>query len=670
MSNIADKDKQALDDALEKLLRAAGMKEHSLDFSFSAALDQTGVTTIDDGGTLSGTYNGTVMIVGSATMTGDVVINGALYVTEDLTNGGGFALTTLSDVWVDGCVRFTPDAIDSLQSDISIGGDFHARRFCMNVNQGVNPTLKVSGDIIGLDESFNTEFHCYGKDGASGLRILVLGDIIVDYVDLTGGDATDSLPAGHGGYLGVGGDATFYDGLDIGGGGTEFDGLSAGDGGYIECEGTFTGYVYCAGGNAYARSNAGDGGNLYSGTFINFWSNLGGGDCDATQADFTAGWGGQVYVWGDGVYGDSYLSLNAGNRSGEFNAAPQSGNQCPSGGSLFSAGDILLSHVEAYGGSDGSSYQKAQVEELTIGAGGLFLQADYFVVTDTNAVTWAFWYNIEGDDTEPTGDGYVNSTNKIAIAINAGMANTDVADQTFSGMNGSLDAVGVARHDVAGITVTQSAVGIVAPIVFHNADDTAPPSGLNSVVTAVGDLISNASGGQGGQVEAKGDVTLYALYLSGGNSQYARDGGLGGSVTTKGRLHCSYRVDISGGDGEGVNGGPGYITAKSGLLAQNVIAIDGTGSGTGPSNYCGVLASGSVTIGELNVASRSNAVIGVYGNQVPAVWAISHMSTKVTLTQPGGEDTVDVSSMCGINLFLFDANNGWLNIPGSSLGEG
>lgn len=50
----------------------------------------SGATIIEDGGALSGTYEGNVVCLGTSTMTGNVEIIGDLLAIGDITNGGGY----------------------------------------------------------------------------------------------------------------------------------------------------------------------------------------------------------------------------------------------------------------------------------------------------------------------------------------------------------------------------------------------------------------------------------------------------------------------------------------------------------------------------------------------------------------------------------------------------
>jgi hypothetical protein len=308
-----------------------------------------GITIISDGGSLTGTYNGSVIVLGEglgyASMTGDVWVNGDLY-CAGLMNYGGFRLEVQGDFLVSDDIQFTPSSTSMTQGDFIIHGNFSFGNGTFNVNPGQSPTFIIMGDMTSNDED---DFYGYGLDGANGLTIYVYGDLKLDYLNLHGGDATDTLAAGQGGNLIVFGNATLSGGLDVYGGNSNYNGMNAGNAGEIVVVGNLIGYVDGRGGNAYADSSAGSAAYIWvEGRYTNYWLNASGGDCSSTNTTDTAG--SASYIYCGGITGDGHVLLNGGNRSGTLSSLVTNLVSSPNGGHIESHDSIQVAHLEMRGG--------------------------------------------------------------------------------------------------------------------------------------------------------------------------------------------------------------------------------------------------------------------------------------------------------------------------------
>lgn len=308
-----------------------------------AASSSSGLTTIADGGTLSGTYNGNVLCAGSATVTGALTVNGNLYVASNVANQGGFAVTILGDMVVQGMVQFTPSA-PCTQGPLLVGNDLRFQCLSMKVLPGESPIIVVGGDMVTLGGNLEAN----GQDGAPGMTIKVYGDAILNYVALYGGNDTETLAAGRGGSLTCYGDLICYDGIDVYGGGSTYS-QGAGDGGEVGIYGDFIGYLNANGGSSSSDAPAGYGGEVWSqGTWVNYYATLNGGDCYSTRSQDYAGGGGDAYA--DEITGDSPIYMNGGYRGGTL-AELNNTTDSPDGGSLQAGGSVYVSHLEMRGGS-------------------------------------------------------------------------------------------------------------------------------------------------------------------------------------------------------------------------------------------------------------------------------------------------------------------------------
>ncbi len=666
MSSISKADKKALDVAWEKVLRGAGMQENHFDFGLSQVLG--GAAVFQDGIELSGTYDGNVVVNGSATITGDVLVNGSLFVTGDLTNDQGHACEIRQDLNVQDTINFGPSTSSGVsQAPLFVDGNCRFGEFHFNVNSGETPFLQVGGDLISTDSYFDGG----GKDGADGLDIYVYGDFVCYYVSLAGGDATVGHAAGDGGYLFIQGAGTFDDGIDFNGGDSDYDNMNAGNGGEIECYGNLVGYFYGIGGTANGNSYGGNGGEVrsYQNATL-YWTSVNGGDCFSNNPVHSAGHGGYIVSDGD-LDGDGPIFSNGGFRSGVFTTdVSMDGNL--NAGNIDVYGDMLASHVELNGGPSEGFYQVDQTTELVLDAGSTFSQADYLVLTNALGEVWGFWYDIDSDGTPPTSVdfGTISGDHQIKVSISGTATDATVATTTLSAITSAVSSkFTVSLHDVVNITIVDNEPGESDPAASHLEDGTGTSAGVSVSITTAGVNHQNAPGGDGGNVNVKGDAILYSLYMEGGSGERI-NGGQGGSVTTKGRLHCSEDLFSIGGNSNVTNGGPGNITAKSGMLAQNLLMVDGTGDGAVPGTSIQLRLAGSCHITGVDITDRTDAFIYGYNNQDKITLSIATMTDKTTLNQPNGDATVDVSEFLQDSIFSYDPAGGWVRIAGTGLGEG
>ncbi len=314
--------------------------------SVDAALAQSGTIVLQDGDEMSGEYFGAIICLGSATMTGDVIVHGNLFVIDTLTNSAGFALTVNGDFFVSTGL-FTPGSLAQFQNDLIINGNMFYDYFEMYVNPNNFPSIYINGDLTNLQS--DDDFRFNGQSSGSGGSLHVSGDVTVEYINLGGGNSDGMNPAGSGGTLLVGGNAVFYDGLDIYGGDNADIAVDAGNGGEVFVVGDIMGYIYGHGGNASGDGSGGNGAsvNCY-GNLVNYWMDCGGGDCYSTKSNHRAGSGGSVNC--TSLIGDSYVGLYGGYRGGDLAEGDNTVDSADAG-SILAYGDVSISHGDLQGGN-------------------------------------------------------------------------------------------------------------------------------------------------------------------------------------------------------------------------------------------------------------------------------------------------------------------------------
>ncbi len=129
--------------------------------------------------------------------TNNTIIYGNLFITENISNTGGFSLDVKENMNVVN-INFNPDGEVGSQGDLIIGGDllFNAISFSAQ-SPSFSPTIYVRGNLFG-DEIFGN-----GVNAANGLTLNIGNSMNVRCVSLSGADAVDESNAGTGGSVTV-----------------------------------------------------------------------------------------------------------------------------------------------------------------------------------------------------------------------------------------------------------------------------------------------------------------------------------------------------------------------------------------------------------------------------------------------------------------------------------
>lgn len=279
-----------------------------------------GATVIAAGGTITGTYNGDVILEGNATMTADVIIKGNLFYTGSnllSNNDAGYNLTVYGNVFGDG------GFIDLSTNTSSVdGGDFTCR-----------------GSVYDVYIWTHSGGASSTQPGVSG-NVTIQGDYIAPLRTIMthGGDSTTAgVAPGNGGTVFIGGDAEFDLLWTYGGTSKSSCDQGGSNGGNITIKGNVksdnTGNVsfstdshailYSGGDSKGVGGAGGNAGSLYiggSGIFLGGFTGRG-GDCTVGSGD--GGTGGSLVVKGS-ILARVRIKLRGGNGTVNGGDADQS----------------------------------------------------------------------------------------------------------------------------------------------------------------------------------------------------------------------------------------------------------------------------------------------------------------------------------------------------------
>ena len=144
------------------------------------------------GSSISGTYNGSLLINGAATITDAVTINGSLFCMGNLTNSEGYAVTVMSDVLIQGDMNFTPTDPTIFQEVVMIFGNLTVfGNISMLSNASSSGMFSASaliifGNLTTVAMITSTLTASGNTAGADGLVIWVLGDAVLYEINLDG----------------------------------------------------------------------------------------------------------------------------------------------------------------------------------------------------------------------------------------------------------------------------------------------------------------------------------------------------------------------------------------------------------------------------------------------------------------------------------------------------
>lgn len=509
-----------------------------------------GLTIIPDNGTLSGTYEGSVLCEGEATIVGPVTIFGNLVCEQQIFNGGGHELSVLGNLTAN--LIFIPDDETVPRGNINVVGDFFYALLVFSQCGGSAATLRVGGDLIGVNGLSGSPIYAPGLDDTNGANVIVYGDLKASYeIQLQGGDSVTGS-AGNGGGLLVYGDFTFWGNFRGYGGECTNSSFSAGNGATIEVYGNMTvaennSFQIYGGDSSGGASNSGSGGSL------EVWGNLDLGQCTLDAYGGTAnnggngGNGGSLLVWGN-------LTTN-----GSVNLYADS---CTSNSHLDTVGSG--GSLEVYGDVAGYGYFSLTGGYRTgnIGSSGTISNPD-------------------GGDFQCYGNATVYQIDTYGgqVEVNGGYI-------TNGGQGGNVDVYGTLNADYV-----YSYGGQSAGVGNGGQGATVSAKGINCFeLDVTGGSGDEGNGGGGGQVFTTGSCYIEYIYGNGGDSA-SGNGGQGAYISIDGVLTMSSEVNGDGGacgsiDPTKVAGNGGYFDCY-GLQGQASVYLSGGfryGSTTGAYN--------------------------------------------------------------------------------------
>lgn len=329
-----------------------------------------GLTVIQDAGEMSGTYEGSVLCLGSAVMVDDVEIKGDLYQawysTYIITNTGGHNLVVYGSANIHSYSNY-PDDTEQPNGNIEIYGSFTFANCAVYSSGGSSSMLRVGGGCV-ANEGANSLLNLNGLDNSPATELKVYGDVSLGAIDGYGDGANKSSKITVYGNLNVtqninvaNGDPLAADdpewhvevygnlvcgGID-GSGSPSFGGC----GHRIEVSGDMrveaSTLLY---GGDYSSGSAGNGGSLtVRGSYISWDGDLQlhGGLCESADASHTSGQAGDIEVYGDLIVAS--ISAHGGVRQGSP-ATSSPSNVPPHGGDLLVYGSLITGGVDLSGG--------------------------------------------------------------------------------------------------------------------------------------------------------------------------------------------------------------------------------------------------------------------------------------------------------------------------------
>ena len=413
--------------------------------SSSEPVTSAGLTVIPADGTLGGIYQGDVLCEAGVTLDDNVIVYGSLNTRNgNCVSNEGYGLVVVGN-WISGQVDFNVGE-DEVQQPIRIDGDWIFREVDIeytNASGGIGyQGVIVSGNLIGTDyEEDSTYFRIDGLPGNRAGHVYVYGNVSLYNFSAKGGEATETLAAGDGGYLTIQGNLKCRD-LFFQGGDSSFAGMNAGNGGEIDIEGDlFVDDIDIHGGYSTGGS-AGNGGSInIRGSIYSDNIDIYGGDCSSDSPDYRAGNGGYIYIRGESVIDE--CNLHGGQRLG----ALSSGNSLsPSNGGNFNCGsNACIDTLSIYGGN----VMTSNYAPHTGGNGGNVYVDGNFTVSSLYGYGGG---SLSGAASCPGGNG-------AAVAVNGNMvASSAVSLNGGAGTGGNGGAGG--HIEVQGTIVTSGTIDL------------------------------------------------------------------------------------------------------------------------------------------------------------------------------------------------------------------
>lgn len=564
-----------------------------------------GGTIIEDGGTLSGTYEGNVVCLGTSTMTGNVEIIGDLLAIGDITNENGYDFVVRGNADVRD-LEFDRTDPSLPQGLLRVQGNLNCDSIYFSQGGGLVSTIRVDGDLISEDEEEG--IYANGNDDTGGATIVVQGNLIFYEIEVNGGGSVAGAAGG-------GGNVTVYGNMIVDyrlrcQGGSSTTGFSSGDGGSVTIHGNcVVGNRIDLDGGAGTESPAGNAGYLriYGDARIQD-VDMRGGDCNSTNHLHRAGTGGEIEIDG-GLTCEEAISVRGGDRYGALaapgeQAAARAGNVTVQGNLVLDefngrGGDILTTvHAgtnagrgsdltvngsfvcyglyDARGGTclvgaaDGGDAGYIDVEgDVTLAAatltgggtegglggvgGSVSVRGSLTLIDTLNTGGGACANGSRGGDAGSivVGGALTSGGNISAI----GGACSSPATNAVAGVGGALTCGSLTMAGSAGVNLScgaRTGATLAAPVV---------PTAVNcQTLTVYGDAtvffitgnggscstdFPGQTGGDGLTVDIRGSLAADEIYLVGGDA-VGRDAGGGGTLTVGGTTRCA-SIFIGGG---------------------------------------------------------------------------------------------------------------------------
>ncbi len=631
-----------------------------------------GETVIADGGTITGTYEGNVLCKGNASLAGNVTVEGRLLVLGNLTNDSGYSLTVRENLVVQN-MYFTHSDPNAAQQDITVDGDMFVNGALDFQQSGlVQAMIRVGGDLVGTYGAAGSVINAYGLDGNGGANIIVYGDMSgFSDVDLFGGQANATNPAGSGGNITIYGNYTGHGNIRMyGGNGSTFS--NGGNGGNFECYGNIAlgDYDLRMHGGSADDFNGGNGGNFSCDGHVSIEDlDLYGGSSNFVSVGGSGGTGGSINVNGNLVITND---IDAQGGSG-IGASSYGGN----GGSIIVDGSLTVEDdIYVYGGSCDNGLGAG-------GGGSINVYSDMSVASVSS-------YGGDGTNCSSGNGGSISVEGTLTVSggsINLyGGTCTSTNENHTSGTGGSITCNTLISPD-SSILINGGDRGGITTIA--GSGTTGAASGN---ITVAGDLIADNiymvgsqvtttyksfAGGNGGILTVGGSLTVKSdLEINGGNAN-GYDGGQSGQVfVSRGPANCSY-VSIQGGaSNSDAGGGPatqGTVRDSNfsyGINSDIIIFKDGAPTvGSTPATAAATLQiGGPCYISTLDVENRVDVRIKGTG-VIPATLKLNSMPSKVTLNNDDNSATADITGIVGGlagNIYATGGGN-WYSYAGTVL---
>jgi len=344
-------------------VKDGGVTYNKLAAALQTLINNAGLEIIPIGGSISGTYNKSVLCLGNASITAATLINGDLYQVStgsNLITNAGNSLTVNGSVCIDGYTNsgavasstilvrgdlitnssFVAQSYGGTAGQIEVGGDFYVSggTSVLNISGAANnsgASLTVRGNLHSHTLTCSGGASSNSSAAGDGSTVIVRGSVSVNSIGGAGGNATSTGNAGTGANFTVRGDLASAQTIVLDGG--DATSSSAGNGGYL----SVTGRIMASG------------------------ISLTGGDCSSTTLAHLAGLGGFINC--NDLRLTSTLTTKGGARSGATTGTGT--NTPPDGGSVTVAGDL---HSTSDVILDGGDVTTASISGVA-GAGGTLI---------------------------------------------------------------------------------------------------------------------------------------------------------------------------------------------------------------------------------------------------------------------------------------------------------